>query len=175
MARDREGLKHWNGLADRRQLKGRLVNPRAQLRFSLLIGGISFIILAAFMAVTALALNLAIGDLELTQGLQPGLAAVLRRSYVASLAVAMVFAAILVGIAMLFGLMWSHRVYGPLIPLTRHIQELKSGNFASRVHLRRSDELGELQNALNDLAESLEARYGPSGAGTGSEASLSNS
>ncbi len=174
MARHHENPQGWGGLADRRKLKGRLVNLRAQLRFSLLIGSVSFVVLAVFMAVTSLALDRAVGYLELTHGLQPGLAAVLRRSFTDALMIAMVLAILLVGIAMLFGLLWSHRVYGPLIPLTRHIQELKSGNFASRVNLRRSDELCELQSALNDLAESLEARYGSSGAGAGGT-STSNS
>lgn len=145
------------------QPKGKLINPQAQFRFSLFMGGVSLAILVIFIGVTVFVLDRAIGHLELSQGLQPGMAALLRNTFTVPLAIAIAVAAALSGLSVLLGILWSHRVYGPVVPLTRHIQELKCGNFASRVHLRKNDHLIELQNALNDLAEALEARYGASG------------
>jgi signal transduction histidine kinase len=62
---------------------------------------------------------------------------------------------VLVGVV---SVMLSHKIYGPLVPLLRHVKALKEGSYASRVHLRATDEMGELATALNELAETLEAR-----------------
>ena len=63
-------------------------------------------------------------------------------------------------VALLFGLMVSHRYNGPVVPLARHLRTLREGNYASRVTLRPGDELGELRDAQNQLAEELEKRHG---------------
>ena len=56
------------------------------------------------------------------------------------------------------GVRLSNRIYGPLVPMLRHIQNLKQGIYSSRVVLRQNDELIELRDALNELAAALEAR-----------------
>ncbi len=61
-------------------------------------------------------------------------------------------------LALVFGFMVSHRYNGPIVPLTRHLQELSQGKFSSRVRLRAGDELSELADAQNRLAEALEKR-----------------
>ena len=57
------------------------------------------------------------------------------------------------------GLLISHRYYGPLVPLLRSVRGMKEGNYTQRVHLRKGDELHDLAEAVNSLAESFEARY----------------
>lgn len=52
----------------------------------------------------------------------------------------------------------THRIYGPLISIRRHIGNLKAGDFDSRVHIRRKDDLHALADQLNELAEALEQR-----------------
>ncbi len=50
----------------------------------------------------------------------------------------------------------SHGLLGPVVPLRRHIQALKNGQYGSRVELRKSDTAYlELAEDLNDLAQSL--------------------
>lgn len=63
-------------------------------------------------------------------------------------------------IAVLFGLMVSHRFKGPVVPLARHLKELRDGLYGNRVALRPGDELFELQDAQNALAEELERKHG---------------
>lgn len=57
------------------------------------------------------------------------------------------------------GIKVSNRIYGPLIPINRHIQNLKDGHYGSRMVLRRHDELTEIRDGLNELAAILEARH----------------
>jgi hypothetical protein len=77
-----------------------------------------------------------------------------------ALATGLVLSVVSAVLALLFGLLVSHRFYGPLVPLSRHLRELGEGKFASRVRLRPGDELIDLMEAQNLLAERLEERFG---------------
>lgn len=59
-------------------------------------------------------------------------------------------------ISLIYGLRLSHQIYGPLIPIQRHIRNLVDGNYSSRIQLRKGDEFQELEGSLNALAEHLE-------------------
>ncbi len=56
----------------------------------------------------------------------------------------------------IWGLSISHHFYGPLVPLLRKLDQMKEGNFAGLVHLRKEDELKEIARAINELSEKME-------------------
>lgn len=51
---------------------------------------------------------------------------------------------------------YSHAIFGPKVPLERHVGKLIEGDYSSRIHLRRADEFKKLAAELNRLAETLE-------------------
>ncbi|MGB5438340.1 MAG: HAMP domain-containing protein [Gammaproteobacteria bacterium] len=53
-------------------------------------------------------------------------------------------------------IVYTHRLIGPTVTISRHIQALKNGRYSSRISLRKNDELKELAAELNELAEILE-------------------
>lgn len=53
-------------------------------------------------------------------------------------------------------IIFSHRIFGPMIPIRRHVQRLTAGEFSSRVQVRPGDHFEDLVNDLNRLAEALE-------------------
>lgn len=55
-------------------------------------------------------------------------------------------------------LLLSHRIFGPTIPIRRHVQKLAEGDYSTRLKLRGGDEFQELVSDLNHLAETLESR-----------------
>lgn len=55
-------------------------------------------------------------------------------------------------------LYYSHRIFGPAVPLQRQIQDLINGNYEARVKLRAGDEFKELASSLNELAEKLQSQ-----------------
>lgn len=61
-------------------------------------------------------------------------------------------------IGIIIWLRLSHRIFGPLVPISRHIVELQNGNYSSRVQLRKDDFMVELKDELNLLAEKLEKK-----------------
>lgn len=58
-----------------------------------------------------------------------------------------------------FWLIYSKRIFGPMVPFRKHIRELCEGNYSSRIRLRKRDEFKELAEELNRLAETLEKKY----------------
>lgn len=59
-----------------------------------------------------------------------------------------------------FGVLVSHKFYGPQVPILRSLRALREGNRAEKVHLRKGDELREIAEAVNQLADSLSAKSG---------------
>lgn len=54
-----------------------------------------------------------------------------------------------------FWIVYSHRIFGPTVPMRRHIQSLTNGDYSSRIHPRSGDEFKELIEDMNQLAEAL--------------------
>ena len=54
-----------------------------------------------------------------------------------------------------FGLLFSHRISGPIVALRRHIKNLKEGDYVSQIKLRKNDELKILEQELNELSDIL--------------------
>ncbi len=61
-------------------------------------------------------------------------------------------------------LVFSHRIAGPLPKIYKALDDIGSGNFNVKITLRKGDELVELANSINRMAERLKARGGPPGA-----------
>lgn len=141
--------------ADRRKLKGLFVKPREQIKYSFMFMGGGMLLLTLFIGVVMFTMNQTMISIEAAYGLDAEIANAIRGSLTATLAIALMLSAVLSAFAMMLGIQMSHRLYGPLIPIQKHIEELKNGNYASRIHLRKNDELQELQDSLNELAEEL--------------------
>jgi HAMP domain-containing protein len=55
----------------------------------------------------------------------------------------------------------THKYYGPLVSIDRFIEKVREGDYTTRVIIRKSDELQDLANSLNQMAETLAQRHGP--------------
>jgi signal transduction histidine kinase len=72
----------------------------------------------------------------------------------------LISAAVLSVFAIITGIVVTHRLFGPLVAIKRHVAHLREGQYSSRLNLRSTDDLGELKDSLNDLASALESRHG---------------
>ena len=68
-----------------------------------------------------------------------------------------------VPIVFVLGLRQSHRVVGPMVRFKRALQAIGTGDFTQRIHLREGDDLPDLAEAVNQMAESLQQRFPSSG------------
>jgi signal transduction histidine kinase len=125
---------------NRPTLSGFFVRPRQQLR-------LAFLVVTGLFLVNSLLAALLIYDIDnLTPGWIVGY--VLLATIVLSLYVVAA------------GMIISHRIFGPIVSLKRHIASLREGQYTARLQLRQTDDLAELKDALNDLAVALENRHG---------------
>lgn len=53
----------------------------------------------------------------------------------------------------------THRFYGPTVAIDRFIKQMKEGNYSFRLSIRKKDELQNVIQNLNSLAEVLEKRH----------------
>lgn len=138
-----------------------LIRPRAQLRGALNYLFIILLAQCAFGAFMIYSIHSVTDRIFSSYGVAPQAAAILQES-INGFFIYMLFSALALSIFVgLYTIRLSHRVFGPFVPIKRHIAELAAGNYSSRFRLRRDDELGEIMEALNELAEALEARNQP--------------
>lgn len=60
--------------------------------------------------------------------------------------------------ALILSVRFSHRVSGPMVAISRLVENLIQGHYDQRVTLRQSDEFHQLAHRLNELAEALEKK-----------------
>jgi nitrogen fixation/metabolism regulation signal transduction histidine kinase len=58
-----------------------------------------------------------------------------------------------------FGLLYSHRIAGPLFNLKRVMSKIGHGELNSFMHIRATDEFHDVENVFNQMVVSLKARH----------------
>lgn len=58
-------------------------------------------------------------------------------------------------LSFLLWVIYSHRIFGPTVPILKQIENLRSGKYDSQIKLRDRDELKDIADALNKLTEAL--------------------
>lgn len=130
------------------------------MRFALMFTGGALLLITGLVALTALVFNHTLKRLTDAQQIQTDIGTVLRDTMFYPFFI-LTLGAFLIGLFCIYmGVKLTNRIYGPLVPILRHVQNLKQGVYSSRVVLRQNDELTELRDALNELAANLEARTG---------------
>jgi signal transduction histidine kinase len=144
--------------ANRRSVKNILVNPRRQLKFSLaLVVGCSLSVIL-FLMVVVFQVKQTITTLGLAYRLDADVVGAIQSALTSAVYVSMLLAFGVTGLAFVIGIRLSHRIYGPIVAINRYIDSLTEGNYKARLTLRKDDDLTEIRDSLNKLAESLEKR-----------------
>lgn len=139
---------------------GILIRPREQFRYALVLVAGGIIAQSLVILTMAYYLNTAVAQVIETHEINPEVGQSISHTISLSMTVLMIIAVAFAMGATWIGIKLSHRMYGPMVPFNRHIDKLKQGYYNHRMNLRKTDELKELRDALNSLAESLQARHG---------------
>jgi hypothetical protein len=147
------------GLDERRKLKNYMLKPGFQLRLPLFILLFSF----AFLLVAVM-----IGNLYFEQTFVTMMQTTSQSEYLHTIVaeqtrefrnMALLMLALYSVLVIVVTSIYTHRMIGPVLPITRHVKALQEGLYSHRVKLRRHDALQELVEELNELAAVLEKRY----------------
>lgn len=147
------------GKRNRRLLRNRLLEPRIQLRY----GAYFFLFsAAAILLASAVILRSARGVIgRILEQAGPEATALrwIVEDAVLTAALQSAWLLPLFGIAgMVFGILVTHRILGPLVRIRRQIDALTRGEYDARCELRSGDELQDLADGLNGLGEALQRR-----------------
>jgi HAMP domain-containing protein len=150
------------GGRDKRDIQNIFVNPRAQLKYAFVFFGGGVGIMCLYIIYFLYDLNFTIESLANTFAIAPEVAHDLNRAILTASAALLTFAASLTLIMFAAGIALSHRIFGPMVPIQRLVQDLIKGDYKSRGSLRKRDEWQDLMKDLNTLADGLEKKNGKS-------------
>ena len=67
---------------------------------------------------------------------------------------------LVIPILVIIGVIFSHRVSGPLFNIARNLKAIGEGDLSRRITLRDKDELKNLEAALNEMVDNLSNKFG---------------
>lgn len=134
------------------------IKKKFQLDFS-----IKFLIIIVIEAVLAAGLFLYLSKGTLTTGYH-GLELKIARTYDFFLPMLLLSNLIIVGITAIIGIavlvFLSHRLAGPLYRFEKVLMDINKGDLTQRFILRETDQFVELQNKINELANTMDRNMG---------------
>jgi methyl-accepting chemotaxis protein len=144
------------GTKDDRRLRNLLIQPTQQFRitfFSLFIGLAALLGFCAFQIWIFSSLVRALVPTTGEQALQVGemVRSAISWSWIGLGVGTILFTIIVISLT----LMVTHRIYGPMVAIRRHLKALLEGDYAQRTHLRKNDEFKDIAADLNALSEKL--------------------
>jgi len=140
---------------EKRTFRGMWVDPKAQL-FMSVFPGVGFMIMAATLFYVVLSFDRLISDLNNSLQIDAQTAWIIGSTAYYYICIALTLSVFLALSTFVVGAWLSHRIYGPMVSLKRHVEKLIQGEYSSRVTLREEDRFQDLARDLNLLAENLE-------------------
>lgn len=147
----------------RRQLRNLLLDSRFQLRFTLMMVGISAVLTAGLGALTyhftrEASRVVAVRALDPTDPLAAELAKSMQRNDQLLLLALIAFGVVLALVMTGYGLRLTHTVAGPLYKISNHLREIRDGHLPKLDPLRRGDQLQAFFVTYKEMHEALMAR-----------------
>ncbi len=139
-----------------RSLSNILVEPKGQLRYAFMLFGAGILMMITIVTYLLLSFNKTIEALHALYQVDGAVIDHLQMSLYSTLVMVIIFGVVLAAVTISIGIALSHRIFGPIIPLKRHVEALIAGQYESRVQLRKKDEFQDLATELNRLAAALE-------------------
>ena len=140
---------------EKRTVTGLWVKPKSQVLFALFLSA-GFAAIGLILLVLLFSLETFLQDLAKANQLPTQTALSLTSFVYFYLRGAIALSGFFGLIGLVSGLVLSHRLYGPMVPIRAHVGRLMRGEYSSRVTTRANDEFKDLVNDLNRLAEALE-------------------
>jgi len=60
-----------------------------------------------------------------------------------------------IGMIVLFGVLISHKIAGPMFSMVRHLRKIANGQWRTQMHIRQGDDLQFVVRNLNDMSQAL--------------------
>lgn len=139
----------------RRKISNFSVDPKAQLRFA---KPFAILVFASFGAINLIFWRISGVRDSMSSNASSEMLAVLN-DIMGQLVLMCSLGMALIGLlTLLLWIVYSHRIFGPQVPIRRQVANLMKGDYDYKISLRKNDEFKELAEELNSLAEHLKSR-----------------
>jgi methyl-accepting chemotaxis protein len=137
---------------NRRKASNVTVDPKAQLRFA---QPFAILLVASLATINLLFWQVFSSRGAMSSSAPPEAIAYLNNAMGQAVMFSSIGMFVIGVLTLILWLVYSHRIFGPMVPIRRQVEALKSGNFDFKINLRKNDEFKELADELNQLAEHL--------------------
>jgi sensor histidine kinase YesM len=146
------------GTKDDRKWTNFIIAPDRQFRLTVIAGGIGLVFFFGFFAFQIWLFSTLIMSLvpfiPPGTGLEGMIQNSIQWSWIVFGVVGVCFLAVCSGAVIIV----SHRIYGPIVAIRKHLAAVVRGEFDYRTHLRKNDEFQDVARDLNDLSEALQVK-----------------
>lgn len=140
---------------NRRKASNVTVDPKAQLRFA---QPFAILLVASLATINLIFWQVFSSKGSMASSAPPEALAFLNNAMAQAVLYSSIGMLVIGILTLMLWLVYSHRIFGPMVPIRRQVEALKSGNYDFKINLRKNDEFKELANELNQLADLLKAR-----------------
>lgn len=142
-----------------RYLKNILLRPEFQLRYSFYFVGMTLLIMGGVFLLFLLSLRDMIQTISVVYNIEPQIIGAIQDSLKIAAFTTIAVAALFGLISVSFGIILTHRLVGPMIPIRRIIEQLTQGEYGVQGRLRTKDDYQEVMAELNRLSTTLAERH----------------
>lgn len=147
------------GTRNQRSMKNILLRPEFQLKYSFYFVGMTLVMMGLVFLLFLLSLEDMISTLAVVYRIEPDVIGAiqtsLRTATFTTITVAVLFGIISVSL----GIILTHRLVGPMVPIRRLIRQLNDGEYGVQGRLRTKDDYQEVMNELNQLSITLGEKH----------------
>lgn len=148
------------GHKHQRSMKNILLRPEFQLKYSFYFVGMTLVTMGAVFLLFLLSLEDMIATLAVVYRIEPEVIGAIQQSLKTATFTTIVVGALFGLISVSLGIILTHRLIGPMVPIRRLIQQLTEGQYGVQGRLRTKDDYQDVMSDLNKLSNSLSKRHG---------------
>jgi hypothetical protein len=148
------------GFKHQRSMRNILLRPEFQLKYSFYFVGMTLITMGGVFLLFLLSLEDMIATLAVVYRIEPEVIGAIQDSLRTATFTTIVVGALFGLISVSLGIILTHRLIGPMVPIRRLIQQLSEGQYGIQGRLRNKDDYQDVMNDLNRLSLKLSERHG---------------
>lgn len=142
-----------------RSMKNILLRPEFQLKYSFYFVGMTLVTMGAVFLLFLLSLEDMIATLAVVYRIEPEVIGAIQQSLRTATFTTIAVAALFGIISVSLGIILTHRLVGPMVPIRRLIRQLNNGEYGVQGRLRTKDDYQEVMAELNQLSNTLLERH----------------
>ncbi len=143
-----------------RNFRNILLRPEFQLKYSFYFVGITLFLMGGVFFLFLLSLEDMITTLAVVYRIEPEVIGAIQDSLRTATFTTVIVGALFGIVSVSLGIILTHRLVGPMVPIRRIIHQLAEGQYGVQARLRSKDDFQDIMNDLNHLSLKLSERHG---------------